>query len=84
MIFGSVEPLECYCAHVMLSEDEVYFTVLETKGSRSIYGPRPAVQVQLCFGLTSSLLTVVSPWLLMWRCVSRKDIMFEGRVILLR
>lgn len=63
MIFGSMEPLECYCAHVMLSEDEVYFTVLETKGSRSIYGPRPAVQVQLCFGLTSSLLTVGSPCL---------------------
>ncbi|KAB2622127.1 ribonuclease II [Pyrus ussuriensis x Pyrus communis] len=46
MIFGSVEPLECYCAHLLLSEDEVYFTVLETKGSRSIYGPRPAVQVE--------------------------------------
>ncbi|XP_028957017.1 ribonuclease II, chloroplastic/mitochondrial isoform X1 [Malus domestica] len=46
MIFGTVEPLECYCAHLLLSEDEVYFTVLETKGSRSIYGPRPASQVE--------------------------------------
>ncbi|XP_004305201.1 PREDICTED: ribonuclease II, chloroplastic/mitochondrial [Fragaria vesca subsp. vesca] len=46
MIFGSVESLECYCAHLLLSEDEIYFTVLETKGSRSIYGPRPAEQVE--------------------------------------
>ena len=45
MIFGSVESLECYCAHLLLSEDEIYFTVLESKGSRSIYGPRPAEQV---------------------------------------
>lgn len=47
MIFGSVESLECYCAHLLLSEDEIYFTVLETKGSRSIYGPRSAEQVHL-------------------------------------
>ncbi|XP_050380550.1 ribonuclease II, chloroplastic/mitochondrial [Argentina anserina] len=46
MIFGSVESLECYCAHLLLSEDKIYFTVLETKGSRSIYGPRPAEQVE--------------------------------------
>ncbi|KAL6138737.1 hypothetical protein ACLB2K_064016 [Fragaria x ananassa] len=46
MIFGSVESLECYCAHLLLSEDEIYFTVLETKGSHSIYGPRPAEQVE--------------------------------------
>jgi hypothetical protein len=45
MIFGSVEPLESYCAHLLLSKDDLYFTVLETKGSRSIYGPRPTVQV---------------------------------------
>ncbi|KAL4605067.1 hypothetical protein ACB092_09G001700 [Castanea dentata] len=46
MIFGSAEPLESYCAHLLLSKDETYFSVLETKGSRSIYGPRPTVQVQ--------------------------------------
>ncbi|KAH8506140.1 hypothetical protein H0E87_013102 [Populus deltoides] len=46
MIFGSVEPLESYCAHLLLSKDDLYFTVLETKGSRSIYGPRPTVQVE--------------------------------------
>ncbi|KAK7846061.1 ribonuclease ii [Quercus suber] len=46
MIFGSAEPLESYCAHLLLSKDETYFSVLETKGSRAIYGPRPTVQVQ--------------------------------------
>ncbi|KAL5549913.1 hypothetical protein UlMin_000089 [Ulmus minor] len=46
MIFGSSEPLESYCAHLLLSKDEIYFTVLETKGSSSIYGPRPTVQVE--------------------------------------
>lgn len=47
MIFGSVQPLESYCAHLLLSKDEIYFTVLETKGSCSVYGPRPAVQVHI-------------------------------------
>lgn len=46
MIFGSAQPLESYCAHLLLSKDEIYFTVLETKGSCSVYGPRPAVQVE--------------------------------------
>ncbi|PNX97083.1 ribonuclease II chloroplastic/mitochondrial-like [Trifolium pratense] len=44
IIFGSVEPLESYSAHLLLSKDEVYFTVLETKGSRCIYGPRSSEQ----------------------------------------
>lgn len=47
MIFGSMEPLESYCAHLLLSKDEIYFTVLETKGFRSIYGPRSTVQVNV-------------------------------------
>lgn len=47
IIFGSVEPLESYSAHLLLSKDEVYFTVLETKGSRCIYGPRPSEQVNV-------------------------------------
>ncbi|XP_052173347.1 ribonuclease II, chloroplastic/mitochondrial isoform X3 [Diospyros lotus] len=46
MIFGSAEPLESYCAHLLLSKDEIYFTVLESKGSFSFYGPRPASQVE--------------------------------------
>ncbi|XP_057972104.1 ribonuclease II, chloroplastic/mitochondrial isoform X2 [Malania oleifera] len=46
MIFGSKEPLESYCAHILLSKDEVYFTVLENKGSRSVYGPRRTEQVE--------------------------------------
>lgn len=46
MIFGSVAPLESYCAHLLLSKDEIYFTVLETIGSSTIYGPRPATQVE--------------------------------------
>lgn len=45
MIFGSSDPLDSYSAHLLLSRDEIYFTVLETKGSRSVYGPRPTVQV---------------------------------------
>ncbi|XP_059647072.1 ribonuclease II, chloroplastic/mitochondrial isoform X2 [Cornus florida] len=47
IIFGSSEPLESYCAHLLLSKDEIYFTVLESKGSCDIsYGPRPTVQVE--------------------------------------
>ncbi|KAJ1394413.1 Nucleic acid-binding, OB-fold [Sesbania bispinosa] len=46
IIFGSTEPLESYSSHLLLSKDEVYFTVLETKGSRSIYGPRSSEQVE--------------------------------------
>ncbi|KAL2514681.1 Ribonuclease II [Forsythia ovata] len=45
MIFGSAEPLESYCVHLLLLNDDIYFTVLESKGSFSVYGPRPAVQV---------------------------------------
>ncbi|KAJ8899689.1 hypothetical protein K2173_019387 [Erythroxylum novogranatense] len=46
MVFGSADPLESYCAHLLLSKDELYFTVLETRGSRSIYGPRSTAQVE--------------------------------------
>ncbi|KAL6977450.1 ribonucleotide-diphosphate reductase subunit rnr1 [Sarracenia purpurea var. burkii] len=45
MIFGSTGPLESYCAHLLLSKDKIYFTVLESKGSSSVYGPRSAMQV---------------------------------------
>ncbi|KAL5742746.1 hypothetical protein ACOSP7_029478 [Xanthoceras sorbifolium] len=46
IIFGSVEPLESYCAHLLLSKDEIYFSVLAAKGARSVYLPRPTVQVE--------------------------------------
>ncbi|WCJ28308.1 Ribonuclease II/R family protein [Euphorbia peplus] len=46
MIFGSSEPLDSYCAHLLLSKDELYFAVLETKGSHSLYGPRSTMQVE--------------------------------------
>ncbi|XP_010543300.1 PREDICTED: ribonuclease II, chloroplastic/mitochondrial isoform X3 [Tarenaya hassleriana] len=46
MIFGCSDPLESYCSHILLSKDEIYFTVLESKGCRSIYGPRPNEQVE--------------------------------------
>ncbi|KAJ9694715.1 hypothetical protein PVL29_010270 [Vitis rotundifolia] len=46
MIFGCAEPLESYCAHLLLSKDEIYFTVLETKACCSVYGPRSTVQVE--------------------------------------
>ncbi|KAL2523243.1 Ribonuclease II [Forsythia ovata] len=45
MIFGSAEPLESYCAHLLLSKDDIYFTVLESKCSFFVYGPRSVVQV---------------------------------------
>ncbi|KAL2550957.1 Ribonuclease II [Forsythia ovata] len=45
MIFGSAEPLERYCVHLLLSNDGIYFTVLESKSSFSVYRYRPAVQV---------------------------------------
>ncbi|GJU43197.1 hypothetical protein Tco_1200463 [Tanacetum coccineum] len=44
MIFGGAEPVESYCAHLLLSRDEVYFTVLDSKGSSSIYGSRSTAQ----------------------------------------
>ncbi|CAH2042248.1 unnamed protein product [Thlaspi arvense] len=46
IIFGSAEPLESYCSHLLLSQDEIYFTVVEKRGSFSVYGPRPATQVE--------------------------------------
>ncbi|KAL2494513.1 Ribonuclease II [Forsythia ovata] len=45
MVFGTAEPFESYCAHLLLSNDDIYFTILESKCSFSVYGPRPAVQV---------------------------------------
>ncbi|PWA34653.1 ribonuclease II/R family protein [Artemisia annua] len=42
---NNAEPVESYCAHLMLSRDEVYFTVLDSKGSSSIYGPRSMAQL---------------------------------------
>ncbi|KAM7464061.1 hypothetical protein LguiA_032182 [Lonicera macranthoides] len=46
MIFGSSMPLESYCAHLLLSRDEIYFMVLESKGPCSVYEPQPIVQVE--------------------------------------
>ncbi|XP_010452057.1 PREDICTED: ribonuclease II, chloroplastic/mitochondrial-like [Camelina sativa] len=46
MIYGRSDSLESYCAHFLLSQDEIYFSVLESKGSRSIYSPRPTEQVE--------------------------------------
>lgn len=46
IIFGSTDALESYSAHVLLSKDSIYFSVVETKGFRSVYGPRPVLQVE--------------------------------------
>ncbi|XP_074264228.1 ribonuclease II, chloroplastic/mitochondrial isoform X2 [Silene latifolia] len=46
MIYGIAEPLESYCAHILLSKDEVYFSVLERQGFHSVYAPRSADQVE--------------------------------------
>uniref|UniRef100_A0A6V7QYK0 RNB domain-containing protein n=1 Tax=Ananas comosus var. bracteatus TaxID=296719 RepID=A0A6V7QYK0_ANACO len=45
IIYGSSDPLECYCAHLLLSRDEMYFNVIESRGS-SVYEPRPTIQVE--------------------------------------
>lgn len=45
MIFGSSEPLESYCAHLLLSRDDIYFTSLHSKGL-AVYGPRTTIQVE--------------------------------------
>ncbi|KAJ6814303.1 ribonuclease II, chloroplastic/mitochondrial isoform X1 [Iris pallida] len=46
IIYGSRDPLESYCAHLLLSKDEIYFTEVESKGSCSTYEPRPVSQVE--------------------------------------
>ncbi|XP_057534015.1 ribonuclease II, chloroplastic/mitochondrial-like isoform X2 [Amaranthus tricolor] len=46
MIYGIAEPLESYCAHLLLSTDEIYFSTPESKGYCSVYTPRPTNQVE--------------------------------------
>ncbi|KAH7672756.1 Exoribonuclease II protein [Dioscorea alata] len=46
ILYGSRDPLESYCAHLLLSEDDAYFTVSECKGSYTVYQPRPSVLVE--------------------------------------
>ncbi|CAN1769954.1 Ribonuclease II, chloroplastic/mitochondrial [Linum perenne] len=46
MIFGSPEPLEIYCAHLLLRRDSLYFSVRENKGCRPLYLPRTPEQVE--------------------------------------
>ncbi|GJS88489.1 hypothetical protein Tco_0771125 [Tanacetum coccineum] len=44
MIFGDAEPVVSHCVHLLFSRDEIYFIVLDSKGSSSIYGPRSTAQ----------------------------------------
>ncbi|XP_078432821.1 ribonuclease II/R family protein [Wolffia australiana] len=46
IVYGCRDPLESYCAHLLLSRDDIYFTVKENKGFYSIYQPRPPGQVE--------------------------------------
>ncbi|CAA6659506.1 unnamed protein product [Spirodela intermedia] len=46
IVYGCREPLESYCAHLLLSKDEFYFSVKESKGFSSVYQPRPSIQVE--------------------------------------
>lgn len=46
IIYGCSEPLESYCAHLLLSEDDIYFNQVEFKGHTSVYEPRPTIQVE--------------------------------------
>ncbi|XP_074583515.1 ribonuclease II, chloroplastic/mitochondrial [Curcuma longa] len=45
MIYGSRESLESYCAHLLLSRDNVYFSVVDNRDYCSVYEPRASVQV---------------------------------------
>ncbi|KAL5991906.1 hypothetical protein ACLOJK_012818 [Asimina triloba] len=44
IVYGSMEPLESYCAHILLSKDEIYFSVAESKGFCTVYEPRSTAQ----------------------------------------
>lgn len=46
IVYGSREPLECYCAHLLLSNDDSYFNEIECKGLGTVYEPRPVIQVE--------------------------------------
>ncbi|CAL9207423.1 unnamed protein product [Musa hybrid cultivar] len=46
IIYGSQESLESYCSHLLLSRDDIYFNVVESKGYCSLYEPRPSIQVE--------------------------------------
>lgn len=46
ILYGSDESFRSYCAHLLLSKDEIYFTVAEGKGSYCLYEARPLVQVE--------------------------------------
>ncbi|CAO2822145.1 unnamed protein product [Amaranthus hypochondriacus] len=46
IIYGTAEPLESYCAHLLLSKDEIYFSTVESKGYFTVYTPRPTDQVE--------------------------------------
>eukprot|EP00252_Welwitschia_mirabilis_P004250 TRINITY_DN1452_c0_g1_i1.p1 TRINITY_DN1452_c0_g1~~TRINITY_DN1452_c0_g1_i1.p1 ORF type:complete len:802 (+),score=154.55 TRINITY_DN1452_c0_g1_i1:173-2578(+) len=47
IIYGKTNPLENYCAHVLLSQDEIYFSTRNTKGYSPVYEPRPTSQVEV-------------------------------------
>ncbi|KAI3710321.1 hypothetical protein L2E82_40099 [Cichorium intybus] len=46
MIFGSAAPVESYCAHLLLSRDEIYFVVLHSKGSYSVYATKTLLLIE--------------------------------------
>ncbi|XP_068643326.1 ribonuclease II, chloroplastic/mitochondrial [Aristolochia californica] len=46
IIYGNREPLESYCAHFLLSKDEIYFSAIERKGTFTVYEPRTTGQVE--------------------------------------
>ncbi|URD77310.1 RNB [Musa troglodytarum] len=46
IIYGSKESLESYCSHLLLSRDDIYFNVVDSKAYCSLYEPRPSIQVE--------------------------------------
>ncbi|KAF3321975.1 ribonuclease II [Carex littledalei] len=45
IMYGSTGPLECYCTHVLLSRDDIYFVLVETRDSL-VYDPRSTDEVE--------------------------------------
>ncbi|CAD5166250.1 unnamed protein product [Musa acuminata subsp. malaccensis] len=46
IIYGSKEYLESYCSLLLLSRDDIYFSVVDSKGYCSLYERRPSIKGQ--------------------------------------
>ncbi|URD84002.1 RNB [Musa troglodytarum] len=60
IIYGSKESLESYCSHLLLSRDDIYFNVVDSKAYCSLYEPRPSIQILKAMGLMKTSSTAVN------------------------